>query len=465
MATAGAWAADVEQTVKSVGVAVSNLSMKRSGDYLLVSMDVATGGLKVESNRAVLLTPRVEGNGNAVELPSIGIYGRQRYYHYLRANGEGMLTGEKETVLRASRLPEVQGYKAVVPYEDWMEGASLVLLRQDYGCCNDILADASAPLVADFRSVYTPAFVYVRPRAEAVKTRSISGEAYVNFPVNKTDIRPDYIDNRVELGKITATIDSVKGDADMRITSLSIKGYASPEGGYDNNERLAKGRTEALKRYVSNLYKFGDGFIKTSYEPENWQGLRDYVAASNLAGKDGILAIIDSSLAPDAKEQKIRTEYPGDYRFILDNCYPRLRRSDYRVEYEIKNYSDPEEIKRIMATQPQKLSLDEFYVAAQTLEPGSTEYDEAFETAVRMYPDDETANLNAANSSMKRGDMDGARRYLAKAGVSPQAVYARGVYAGLSGNYDKAKKLLRQAEASGVTEATAELAKLGNITE
>lgn len=465
MAFACAYADGARQPARTAGVNVSNLKMTRSGDYLRVSMDVATGELKVESGRAVLLTPRVSGNGNAVELPSIGIYGRGRYYHYLRANGSDMISGPGETVLRASRLPDVQSYEAVVPYESWMEGADLTLLRQDYGCCSDVLDEGQSPLLADFRSVYTPVFVYARPQAEAVKIRSISGEAYVNFPVNKTVILTDYIDNAVELGKITATIDSVKADSDIRITALTIKGYASPEGGYANNSRLAKERTEALKKYVSNLYKFDADFIKTSYEPENWQGLRSYVANSNLAHKAEILDIIDGSLKPDDKELKIKTAYPDDYRFLLDNCYPRLRRSDYRVEYEIRNYSDPDEIKRVMATQPQKLSLDEFYIATQSMQPGSAEYDEAFETAVRMYPDDETANLNAANSAMKRGDMAGAGRYLAKAGTTPQAVYARGVYAGLQGNYDEAKELLRQAESAGVTQATAELERLGNITK
>ena len=57
----------------------------------------------------------------------------------------------------------------------------------------------------------------------------------------------------------------------MTITSLSIKGYASPEGPYANNERLAKGRTEALVDYVRNLYSFPAGLATTSWEAEDWQ--------------------------------------------------------------------------------------------------------------------------------------------------------------------------------------------------
>ena len=61
------------------------------------------------------------------------------------------------------------------------------------------------------------------------------------------------------------------------------------------------------------------------------------------------------------------------------------------------------EIKRLIKTQPQKLSLNEMYLAAQDMKLGSEEYNETFEVAVRMLPDDEVANLNAANAAMDGG--------------------------------------------------------------
>ncbi len=54
------------------------------------------------------------------------------------------------------------------------------------------------------------------------------------------------------------------------------------------------------------------------------------------------------------------------------------------------------------------------YLAAQDMKLGSEEYNETFEVAVRMFPDDEVANLNAANAAMARGDMKNAEYYLKK---------------------------------------------------
>ena len=64
---------------------------------------------------------------------------------------------------------------------------------------------------------------------------------------------------------------------------------------------------------------------------------------------------------------------------------------------------------------------------------------EAFDIAVRMFPSDPAANLNAANASMQKGDMAAAKRYLEKAGDSPQADYARGVWSAINADYMKAK--------------------------
>ena len=245
----------------------------------------------------------------------------------------------------------------------------------------------------------------------------------------------------------------VRNDPDVRITSLSIKGYASPEGTYANNTRLAKGRTATLKTYVRELYHFPDSVILTSYEPEDWSGLEAYVDSTNLKNRDAILALIRSDMEPDAKEKAIKSTYPEDYRFLLQNVYPGLRHSDYVVQYVVRTYTDVAEIRRIMKTQPQKLSLRELYIAVQELEPGSDEYNEAFEIAVRMFPGDEVANLNAANAAMVKGDLKGAARYLDKAGDCGEAVYARGVYAALSGDYDSAMRFFAEAARGGIAEA------------
>ena len=451
------------QTVDTMKV--DRAAMERSGDYLKVSMDIRLSGLDVESNQAVLLTPVVVKDDNHLALPSVGVYGRNRYYHYVR-NGQSMLSGKDETSYRTSQAPDSVAVEQVIPFEEWMDGAQLMLWRRDYGCCSRVMGQSRSVLAAYHEPAkYVPQCVYVRPEAVKVKSRSLSGSAYIDFVVNRTDIRPDYRRNQVELGKIQATIDSVKNDADITITSVFIKGYASPEGSYAANERLAQGRTESLKAYVQNLYHFDASLMKTAFEPEDWEGLEAYVQQSSLANKDEILAIIQSNETPDRKDQTIKRRFPADYRILLTECYPSLRHSDYEVAYTIRTYTDVEEIKRIFRTSPQKLSLDEFYHLAEQYEPGSDAFNEVFETAVRMYPADAQANLNAANAAMQKGDLVRAAQYLQKAGNSAEAVYARGVQAALSEDYPAALPYFRQAKSQGVSQAEAAIEVIEKINK
>lgn len=50
------------------------------------------------------------------------------------------------------------------------------------------------------------------------------------------------------------------------------------------------------------------------------------------------------------------------------------------------------------------------------------------ELAVRMYPEDETANLNAAIIRLNNGDAEAAKPYLDRAGDSKEADAARKAY-------------------------------------
>ncbi len=447
------------------GVSVSNLKMEHSGDYMAVDMLLDLNNLKVGGNRAVLLTPQLINGKDTLNMPSIGIYGRRRYYVYVR-NGESMLTGKDEMSYKASDKPASIVYNQVLPYQEWMDGASLTLLRRDYGCCNTLLASQDGVIGRHAEPeifTFTPELVYVRPKAELVKSRSLEGSAYIDFPVDKTVIYPDYRRNTVELAKIQATIDSVRDDKDVTITQIWLKGFASPESPYSHNRDLAIGRTRALKTYISQLYHFADNIIVTDYEPEDWEGLRRFVEQSNINHKAEILAIIDSDREPDSKEAFLKKSYPQEYRFLLQSCYPALRHTNYRIAYTIRSYSDAEEIERIMHTHPQNLSLNELYIVAREYEPGTDKFTEVFETAVRMYPDDETANLNAANAAMSRGDNAAAERYIAKAGNSPEAVYARGALAFLTQDYSTARHWFNEAQNRGVKQADAALEAIDKI--
>lgn len=159
-----------------------------------------------------------------------------------------------------------------------MEQSELKLITDLCGCGWKVLQQSTEPVAQmDFREPEEPQLLveYIAPKHEAVKTRQLAGSAFLDFPVNRTEIHPQYRNNPRELAKIQATIDSVRNNRFATITAVDIKGYASPEGSYSNNARLAQGRATALRNYVRGLYDLATP--NSPYHPNPKIG-KDYAA-------------------------------------------------------------------------------------------------------------------------------------------------------------------------------------------
>ena len=219
---------------------------------------------------------------------------------------------------------------------------------------------------------------------------------------------------------------------------------------------------------MRDLYHFDDGIVTNSFEPEDWEGLRSYVADSldyNIEHRQEILAIIDSPMEPDPKNTFIQRTYPADYKVILKEIYPWLRHSDYTVKYRIKVYTDINALNRLYGSDPSRLRPVDFYTVAAQYPEGSKEYLDVMRTAVEVYPDDPMLNLNAANIALMDGDYDKAQSHLLKAGNTPQADFARGVLAARRGDYNEAVERFTKAKDGGVTKAADYLTNIAAIKD
>ena len=135
------------------------------------------------------------------------------------------------------------------------------------------------------------------------------------------------------------------------------------------------------------------------------------------------------------------------YHYMLENIFPNLRVAICKAGYNIKNF-DLNEAKEVIKTRPQNLSLNEMFLVVNTYKEGSQEFIDVFETAVRMYPADEVANLNAAGSAILRNDLVSAKRYLSRVTSEKYpAEYnnAMGLQALLNGEYELTETYLKLA--------------------
>ena len=439
------------------GVAVSDARMEHNGDNLVVQLDLVLDSVDVSPNRRFVFTPAVRGEGGERFLRQVVVNGRKQQVIYERTDHR-QYPDETIALRRDNGEAQRVAYTAVLPYESWMVNSDLALYEDLCGCGD--LIERQSRVVARKRR---PELAFIQPRVEP-KTYHLEGRAYLDFPVDRIELYPDYRNNPAELQKIVETINVVKNDPNATITGIDIHGYASPESPWDHNAYLAENRAATLRNYVSRLMQLDPDIFTVSSTPEDWDGLRSRVAGSQLQHRDEILAIIDDPrYEPDPREWKIKSAYPDDYRFMLEVWYPALRHSDYVVTYTVRPFS-VDEAKALLHTKPQQLSQEEMYQVAQTCEPGSREFNEVFEIAVRMFPNDTTANLNAACAALSMQDYAAAERYLEKAGNSPYALNARGVIAMDQGREAEAKALFGQAAAAGLEAARRNLRLFEDIS-
>ena len=424
----------------------------------MITLKADISSLQLSRNQSLVCTPLVESGDSIRALDPIIINGKVRHILYERMER----TDKKELEIRRYNDTEQQvDYLARTPYADWMEKADVTLVMDDCGCGWKALSQNRDKLFAlNFAEpvVIDPMLVYVKPAPEEVKARHLDGSAYLDFPVNQITINPDYRNNSVELKKIQQTVEAVKNDPYATITSLSIKGYASPEGTYKGNAYLAENRAKALLNYVKDRYDLSGVELSVDFEPEDWEGLEAAVEKGNLPDKEELLAIIraDEPADWDAREWKLKALNGGtSYKVLLRDVYPSLRHSDYRVDYNIRKFS-ADEAKQIIQSDPSKLSLNEMFLVAETYEAGSEPFNEVFEVAVRMYPNDPVSNLNAAISAVNTRQLDKAKRYLAKANDCPEKQLAEASILMLEGKMAEAKALLEKLRHEPAVAAQAE---------
>lgn len=99
------------------------------------------------------------------------------------------------------------------------------------------------------------------------------------------------------------------------------------------------------------------------------------------------------------------------YKYIVREFCPLLRKAICKIDFDVRNFSI-DQAKEVFQSRPQNLSLNEMFLVANTYEKGSQEFINLFETAVRLFPNDITANLNAAIAALSRKDTVYAKQYM-----------------------------------------------------
>ncbi len=451
------------------GVTPKNVDVRIAGDYLNVSADLDLDSLRLRSNHQVFITPVVASDFISFDLPSVLISGRNMHISYLRGvlkNFEEIKSHDIiEEMERKNGTKQTITYSTRIPTEPWMKkkGTRLYFVYDSCGCGSSLGKHLGEEVpvfenpVPNMTASMIPA-----PAFMEVPIEIHNGRARIQFEVDRTELHVDpyrckngqIIDNREQIAIIDDSVKYALTDPNVEIAEINICGYASPESPYLHNVELASGRSKALAEYLAERYSLPKGSVKYSSVPENWGEFREEVLVSNEISEEERKLLLDLIDAPattpgeyDAKERTLKTDKRYSKLFntkILPEWFPRLRATTFAIHTRLKPLDD-QKLAEVIKTTPEKMSLNQMFRVANLYAPGSQEYNEVIETALKYYPKNEIAIVNAATAAVLDEDYERAKDLLKRVPNTPEVYNLLGIIATAEERFEAAESYFKKA--------------------
>lgn len=370
--------------------------------------------------------------------------------------GEKVL-GNNQTI--SYRLGGRYTMRSTVPYNDDMQKSELWMTFKAYKGKKEI--QIPAVKVAD--GVIATSELYKKTLlsdggCQAVdsfqRVRAQKQEANIKFLVNQANLRKSELKNN-SVTEFVEMLKKINADREgFNLSNVEVQAYASPEGGFKFNDKLAGKRQNVSEKYVKDQLKKTkmNANIDAHYTAQDWDGFQRLVQASNLQDKDVILRVLSMYKDPEEREQQIRN-MSAAFRELADGILPELRRSRLIINYETIGRSD-DQIKEQYNADAAKLSADELLYFA-SLQDTQADQEKVYKKTAELYDKDYRAYNNLATIALSKGDKAAAASYLAKAlaldANSAESNANKGLMSLATGNMAEAEAAIAKGATSETT--------------
>lgn len=294
-------------------------------------------------------------------------------------------------------------------------------------------------------------------------------DADILFLIQQAELRSSELNSK----NIDAWKKLVKdaNDNERQNINVEIAAYASPDGGYELNDKLAEKREVNTRNYLDKEFKKEkvEAPINAKYTAQDWEGFKKLVEASSLQDKDLILRVISMYQDPETREREIKN-ISVVYSELAETILPKLRRSRLIANIETIGKTD-EELKAAVKSNPSSLSVEELLYTAnldgvdeeaiyqfvtknypsdyrgwnnlgvyyfENNQPAKAS--ENFNKASQLSPRSPETNLNLGLVSLANGNVSKAEQYFGNAGGADELNESLGLLYIEKGDYDKAVK-------------------------
>lgn len=240
-------------------------------------------------------------------------------------------------------------------------------------------------------------------------------EANIKFLINQANLRASEL-NSVSIKDLGNILREINDNEETRaLQNIEVSAYASPDGKYALNEKLAEQRQNVSANYLKGELKKiqMEADVDTKFTAEDWDGFQELISKSNLQDKDVILRVLSMYKDPEEREEQIRN-MSEVFTDIKESILPELRRARLIVNYEVIGRSDVQILSQY-DLDPSKLSVEELVYGANKLVKDEDTRRQWNETIARQYPSDYRPLNNMAQVAIANGQTELAQTYLNRA--------------------------------------------------
>lgn len=173
----------------------------------------------------------------------------------------------------------------------------------------------------------------------------------VYFRQGYSRLQPAFRGNGIRLDEFMRRVSEMYSDSTARLNSIDIVAYASPEGPYTLNRKLARKRAENISAYLrGNMPFLSDTLYNVRPQGVDWNGLAAMVEASNMRYRSEVLNILrnvpettyrNGKLVDSRLKRLMDLRGGRPYNYMLEHFFPELRAAGAYVVCDFVRIAQP----------------------------------------------------------------------------------------------------------------------------
>ncbi|MEY4658906.1 MAG: hypothetical protein RJB36_672, partial [Bacteroidota bacterium] len=428
--------------VKDVTYSVSPNPLEMHGDSVKIAITVNVPEKGIQKKAKAEITPK------------LGSYAIGTWY----VNGESVT--ENGTTINFKNGGTAT-FETTVPYLPEMEAADLVVTGKIYKQTKE--KDALPEVKIADATIITPylvnkTFKVLYEEDALVRQFNKTTEATFNFEKGKSDVRANELTD-VDVAGLVAWVQAAQSNPKIKINSIEINGYASPDGEVSKNDNLSYDRTKTTRTAIIALMKkakltaFTDtNMYKLNKYGEDFEGFKTQLAASTTipeADKNLFIRILEMTKDLEKRETEM-INLGKSYTELDKDVFPKIRRAMVVVKYTEYGLTD-EELKAAASNNPNALSVEELLFTANKLTSDLNEKARIYGIAATNFASDYRTHTNLGAARFQLNKTAEAKSSFEKAGSLKDNGITKNNLAAiaiLDGNRANAKKLIGQAKSA-----------------